>query len=86
MNEVVEFLYTGCSSSLPVLDGHDYKHERQLTDEDILDELALSLQDVDFDLLDTGEFYVGQSSVWDNPASRTTHHVGLPSNPKKDSY
>ncbi|CAB4004855.1 inhibitor of Bruton tyrosine kinase [Paramuricea clavata] len=54
MNEMIEFLYTGSCASLPLRDGKNC--ERQLTDEDILDELALGLQDVDFDNLDTVYF------------------------------
>jgi hypothetical protein len=62
MNEMIEFLYTGSCASLPLLDGKNC--ERQLTDEDILDELALGLQDVDFDNLDTGGFHCRYGTAW----------------------
>jgi uncharacterized protein (UPF0297 family) len=56
MNEVVEYLYTGCCTSLSTLDGENRERERELTNEDILDELALSLHDLDCDLVDAGKF------------------------------
>lgn len=55
INEVTEFLYTGGCTSLPVCDSKVSNQVRQLTDEDILDALAMSLQDVDFDIFSTGE-------------------------------
>ena len=56
VNETIEFLYTGSCASLPVpsYENCEVSHERELNDEDILNELTLSLQDVDFDILNTG--------------------------------
>ena len=58
INEVVEFLYTGYCTSLSELDGENCELEKELTDEDILDELTLSVHDLDIDLLHAGGFAV----------------------------
>ena len=57
INETFEFLYTGSCASLPCVLSHDsseVSQRRELTDDDILNELAMSLQDVDFDFFNTG--------------------------------
>lgn len=56
MKEIIEFLYTGSCDLLRGLE-QEYSvgknlNDRELTEDEILNELALSLQDVDFDLLD----------------------------------
>ena len=56
IQEIIEFLYTGCCASLAIRNGDvcvdKSLKEREMTDEDMLKALALSLQEVDFDILD----------------------------------
>ncbi|XP_046848381.1 inhibitor of Bruton tyrosine kinase-like isoform X2 [Xenia sp. Carnegie-2017] len=54
IREILEYAYTGSCSSLPAIPHDDPDSEQcQLTDIDILNELALSLENVDLELLGT---------------------------------
>ena len=82
MNEIIEFLYTGSCASLPQLNLKNSERvhdERELTDEDILDALAMSLQDVDFDFLDLPGEYI-QCTVDRVDSCVVVHYVYLHKN------